>query len=172
MTTSPQIRSLYRHFLRTLSKVSRGDTPRFLNLRRLYRPQIRQELLAIAPKDSSAWKETEAKLHRTLALLASSPSFTHNLASLAYHHTPYPIPHTSNSSRLYSHSPKPISWDPRDPSAVKRAWEKREKDRARDPAVTIAEGVERGLRGLWNAAEREGGGVMLGRIEGRGYGET
>ncbi|GAA5931849.1 hypothetical protein JCM1841_000829 [Sporobolomyces salmonicolor] len=172
MTTIPETRSLYRHFLRTLLKVSGGDTRRFVNLRRLYRPQIRQELLAISPKDSSTWKDTEAKVHRTLALLVSSPSFARNLASLAYHHTPYSLPHTSNSSRLYSHTSKPISWDPRDPSAAKKAWEKREKDRAKDPAARIAEGVGRGLRGLWSAVEREGGGVMLGRIERTRYGET
>lgn len=61
MTTIPETRSLYRHFLRTLLKVSGGDTRRFVNLRRLYRPQIRQELLAISPKDGSTWKDTEAK---------------------------------------------------------------------------------------------------------------
>lgn len=102
-------------------------------------------------------------MRRTLALLRSSPLLVKNLASLAYHHTPYAIPYTNNSSRLYSHLLKPIVWNPQDPGAARRAWDKRKRDDERDEARRIAKDVDEGLKRVWTAAE-QGQGVWLGRI--------
>lgn len=107
-------------------------------------------------------------MRRTLALLRSSPLLVKNLASLAYHHTPYAIPNTNNSSRIYSHLPKPIVWNPQDPGAARRAWDKRKRDDERDEARRIAKDVDEGLKRMWKAAEL-GQGVWLGRITPRSH---
>lgn len=44
MSDAFQARSLYRSFWRGLWHVSRGDMGRLANLRRLYRPQVREAL--------------------------------------------------------------------------------------------------------------------------------
>ncbi|GAA6032032.1 hypothetical protein JCM8097_003396 [Rhodosporidiobolus ruineniae] len=165
MSTAPQTRSLYRSFLRELGRLN-PDRASLANLRRLYRPQLRDALLDKRRKP----KDVQETVDRTLSLLRSSPSLAHNLSSLAYHHTPYPLPHTSNAARL-AHLPRAISWNAQDPAEAGKAWERREKAEAKDSVVGLARGVDEGLRRFWRDAEREGGGVMLGRITKRRYGD-
>ncbi|GAA5873091.1 hypothetical protein JCM3774_000338 [Rhodotorula dairenensis] len=168
MTTSAT-RSLYRSVWRALAIVARGNGARAANLRRLYRPQLRDALCA--DQDQNAVRET---IHRTLTLLGSTPALTANLASLAYHHTPYPILNTNTSNRLYSHRPKPVAWNPQDPDAAKQALRKRTRDADRgDPAVSIAHRVDHGLQKMWQAAEQTAQGeVWLGRITPKSHGAS
>ncbi|POY75341.1 hypothetical protein BMF94_1569 [Rhodotorula taiwanensis] len=154
-------RSLYRSFRRALARVSRNDGAKRVNLTRLYSPQLRTALV-----DSDSDPPTlKALLDRTVSLLSSSPALTRNLASLSYHHTPYPLARTNTSSRLYSHAPKPIQWNPQDPEAARRAALKRHRDDERDPTARIARAVEKGLERVVKEAERRAGGgpVWLGR---------
>lgn len=106
----------------------------------------------------------------TLSLLQSNPALLRNLSSLAYHHTPYQLPHTSNSSRL-SHLPRPIEWKPQDPDAARKAWDKRKKDQDKDPALKVGRKVDELLRRLLGEAEEEEN-VLLGKIEARRYGDV
>ncbi|GAA5856330.1 hypothetical protein JCM8547_000872 [Rhodosporidiobolus lusitaniae] len=162
---SSSARSIYRVFLRGL-RSSAQDQASFINLRRLYRPQLRDALT----EEQISPEELLGQFNRTLSLLSSSPKLARNLSSLSYHHTPYHLPHTSNGSRL-SHLPRPITWNPQDPAAAGKAWEKRRKDAVKDPVQKIAQGVEAGLGRLWREAEKARGGVLLGRITARRYGD-
>ncbi|GAA6006681.1 hypothetical protein JCM10207_005017 [Rhodosporidiobolus poonsookiae] len=167
MSTNAQQRSLYRSFLRGLSRSLRSSRPYFVNLRRLYRPQLREALMA----SGGDMEQLRQQVERTLFLLESSPRLRKNLSSLSYHHTPYHLPHTSNAARL-SHLPRPISWDPQNPEAAVKAADKRAKDAAKDPVQRIALGVDAGLQRLWVDAEKAAGGVLLGRITTRAHGDT
>ncbi|BGP12506.1 hypothetical protein JCM10213_006928 [Rhodosporidiobolus nylandii] len=164
VSTAPVTRSLYRTFLRTLARLSRPRKADFVNLRRLYRKQLREALLD-GGLDEAALR---AQVDRTLSLLSDSPWLLRSLSSLSYHHTPYPLPHTNNSSRL-SHLSKRVHWDPQDPQAAGKAWERRRKEEASEFG-RISRGVDDGLRRMWREVEEERG-VWLGRIEGRRYGD-
>ncbi|GAA6011825.1 hypothetical protein JCM11491_000763 [Sporobolomyces phaffii] len=107
---------LYRRFLRGIRAVARQDAAKFENLRRSFRAQWRHEILHTSTSISS------------LALLEGSRRLTTNLASLSYHHYPYHLPSTSNSSRLYSHAPKPIEWDPQEPGKAAKLHQRRNID--------------------------------------------
>ncbi|TNY23224.1 hypothetical protein DMC30DRAFT_57769 [Rhodotorula diobovata] len=155
-----QARALYRSLWRRLGRLPRLDRPQRLNLQRLLRVELREALVRSEATETALRDQAD----RTLALLASSPRLTSNLASLTYHHHPGHIPGTPNSARL-AHLPKPIAWDPKDPSAALKAWDKRRKDQLRDPVWRISQGVDEGLRRLWREAEDAQGGVWLGRIE-------
>ncbi|GAA5944343.1 hypothetical protein JCM3775_002890 [Rhodotorula graminis] len=158
--TATTTRSLYRLLWRSLGRLAYLDRPRLANLRRLLRPQLRQALA----EPGATHSDLQAQTTRTLTLLRSSPRLTSNLASLFYHHSPLAIPHTRNTARL-AHLARPVSWDPRDPGAARRAFERREAERERDAAVRVARGVDGGLRRAWEEAGRAAGGVWLGRVE-------
>lgn len=100
---------------------------------------------------------------RTCSVLSSSPSLTKNLASLAYHHHPHPLPHTNNSRRMVS-APPTFVWDPQAPQAASKAFEAETRKRAKDPAVDLGEQALNGLERLVRLAEMQDG-VMLGRLE-------
>ncbi|GAA5844993.1 hypothetical protein JCM11251_003174 [Rhodosporidiobolus azoricus] len=165
MSAGAQSRSLYRSFLRELAAISHPHRPHFINLRRLYRPQLRKAFSA-AVTDPEVLRD---QLDRTLSLLRSSPKLRKNLSSLSYHHTPYRLPHTNNSARL-AHLPRDIAWDPQDPTAAKKAWERRAKEEEKDPVSRIGRAVHAGLMSMWEEAEKQAGGVLLGRIELKRYG--
>ncbi|GAA5838536.1 hypothetical protein JCM9279_003275 [Rhodotorula babjevae] len=158
MSTPTSTRSLYRHLWRSLGHLSL-EPPRLANLRRLLRPQLR----AAFSDPHTSLESLHSTATRTLSLLRSSPRLTSNLASLTFHHTLSPIRGTPNAIRM-SHLPRPIAWDPRDPGAARRAFERREKEGARDPTQRVARGVEGALRRRWGEAEGAGGGVWLGRL--------
>ncbi|GAA5897465.1 hypothetical protein JCM6882_001894 [Rhodosporidiobolus microsporus] len=165
MSQAPQTRSLYRSFLRELGRLCRPHRPDLVNLRRLYRPQLREALLG----GEGTLKSLGEQFDRTLSLLRTSPRFRKNLSSLSYHHTPYRLPNADNSARL-SHLPRDITWKPQDPSAAAKAWERRTKEEEKDEAMRIGKAVHAGLMSLWKEAEKEAGGVFLGRIEQKRYG--
>ncbi|GAA6059870.1 hypothetical protein JCM10212_007075 [Sporobolomyces blumeae] len=163
-TLHPTALALYRRFLRGTRLLARGDRSHLANLRRLYRPQWAEELSRarkVAQLDA-----VRLKMSSTLSLLRSSPRLLKNLSSLAYHHYPFYLPSTSNASRLYSHQPKPIEWDPKNPRHASKAYEKRRKDDEKAEAV-VSRLVDVGLRGMRARAEQEEG-IALGRWESRG----
>ncbi|GAA5997366.1 uncharacterized protein JCM10292_000208 [Rhodotorula paludigena] len=151
-------RSLYRSFWRGIARLPRLHRSKLANLRRLLRQQARDACTAAEGEEKTV-KDT---FDRTLSMLAASPRLVKNLASLHYHHAPTHIRGTPNTTRL-AHLPRPIVWDPKDPGAAQRAWDKRAKDRERDPAWHIAESVDEGLRRLVRDAEGAAGGVLFGR---------
>ncbi|GAA5899085.1 uncharacterized protein JCM6883_005106 [Sporobolomyces salmoneus] len=158
--------SLYRSFLRGVRSVSGQDSSKLINLRRSFNPQWRLELQAVesSPIVQLALDSVEQKMHSTLSLLESSRRLTTNLSSLSYHHHPFPLSSTSNSSRLYSHTLKPIEWDPKDAGKAMKTYEKRKKDREEKGEGRLGEMADLGLRGVRERAEREAG-VALGRWE-------
>ncbi|GAA6056015.1 hypothetical protein JCM3770_002142 [Rhodotorula araucariae] len=160
MLEPARTRSLYRSLWRGLARLPRLHRSDRLNLQRLYRPQLRAALVD-GQRDK---QDLQEQIDRTLSLLASSPRLALNLSSLTYHHTPNFIRGAANSARL-AHLPKPIVWDPKDPTAARRAWDKREKDQLRDPVWRISQSVDTGLRRMWREAEGGKHGAWLGRIE-------
>ncbi|EGU13335.1 putative Sulfite oxidase [Rhodotorula toruloides ATCC 204091] len=166
MSTAFQTRSLYRSFWRGLWHVSRGDMGRLANLRRLYRPQIREALLDTAMDENTI----RINMLRTLTLLNSSRKLTRNISSLSYHHTPYHIPHANNSNRL-AHLPKPIVWQPSDPMQVTKAWENRRKNEQKDATYGMSVAIDQGLMRMWREVEGEVGDVWLGRVTKKRHGD-
>ncbi|GAA5966750.1 hypothetical protein JCM3765_000936 [Sporobolomyces pararoseus] len=158
--------SLYRSYLRTIRSLVGQDGSKLINLKRSFNTQWRNELLQAAgsTKFDKALDRLEQKMNTTMSLLSSSRRLVLNLSSLSYHHHPYHLPSTSNSSRLYSHSPKPVEWDPQDPGKAMKAFEKRKKDREERGEGKLGELADFGLKGLRNRAEKELG-VALGRWE-------
>ncbi|GAA5996817.1 hypothetical protein JCM5350_007115 [Sporobolomyces pararoseus] len=156
--------SLYRTYLRSIRGLVGQDESKLINLRRSFNTQWRNELLQATGSMNlqEALDQVERKMSRTLSLLSSSRRLTSNLSSLSYHHHPHHIPSTSNSSRLYSHTPKPIEWDPQDPGKALKVFQKRKKDREERGEGKLGELVDFGLKGLRNRAEKEIG-VALGR---------
>ncbi|BGP36491.1 hypothetical protein JCM10449v2_000392 [Rhodotorula kratochvilovae] len=167
MLAPAQTCSLYRSFWRGLSRLPRLHRSEVRNLQRLYRPQFRA-ILTDGERDE---KDLRGHVERTLSLLASSPRLASNLASLTYHHAPSPIRGAANGARL-AHLPKPIVWDPKDPTAARKAWDKREKDQLRDPVTRIGQSVDGALRRMWEEAEGGERGVWLGRVERARYGQA
>lgn len=183
-------RSLYRHFTRQLYVLSK-TTPIFLNLQRLYRPQLRT-LLAL-PEEH--WPSTQSQstvsipshtplpfppfdrnllltprsiaysVEQTLQLLTSSPRLTACLASLSYHYHPHALPNTS--PRRLPPSPPFI---PTSPLAVITAFNTLTKRRSVEGSkeseeMILLKGVEDAWGGLVRAGEK--GRVLLGRLERR-----
>jgi len=163
-----------------------------VNLRRSYRPQWAMELLEASRNEQSEQaiqavgakstftscrrpsfrsladiSTSHSQVNSTLALLESTRSLVTNLSDLSYHHHLHHLPRTSNASRLYSHSPKPIEWDPQDPGKAMKSYMRRRKDRDEKGEGILAELADRGLRGLRNRAEKDVG-VALGRWESKG----
>ncbi|GAA5886619.1 hypothetical protein JCM16303_001389 [Sporobolomyces ruberrimus] len=158
--------ALYRTYLRGVRDVSGKDESKLMNLRRAMNPQWRQVIKQASTTENPqvSLEELVNTVASSLALLQSSKSLTKNLASLSYHHHPFHLPSTSNSSRLYSHTPRPIEWDPQDPSKAMKSYEKRKKDREEKGEGKLGELADLGLRGVRNRAERRLG-VALGRWE-------
>lgn len=189
MSTAFQARSLYRSFWRGLWHVSRGDMGRLANLRRLYRPQIREALLDSATDENTIRinsaspscpklrsrefadpRSPRRTVLRTLTLLNSSRKLTRNISSLSYHHTPYHIPHANNSNRL-AHLPKPIVWQPSDPMQVTKAWENRRKNEQKDVTYAMSVAIDQGLMRMWREVEGDVGNVWLGRVTKKRHGD-
>ncbi|GAA5834999.1 hypothetical protein JCM3766R1_002066 [Sporobolomyces carnicolor] len=155
--------SLYRGFQRRLRDVCGRDGSMLINLRRSLNPQWRLALVEVHSSQEDtrvALDAIEAKMRSTGSLLEASRKLTRNLSSLSYHHHPRPLRLTANSSRLYSHTDRPIEWDPRDPAKAMKLFEKRK----RDGHSEMPDLADAALRRTRDRAEKELG-VALGRWE-------
>lgn len=123
-------------------------------------PQTSSALVVICADSSRVRPSLLSTVRSTGSLLEASRKLTRNLSSLSYHHHPRPLRLTANSSRLYSHTDRPIEWDPRDPAKAMKLFEKRK----RDGHSEMPDLADAALRRTRDRAEKELG-VALGRWE-------